>query len=79
MKSMFNKPLNVFFTYLHICWLLVVLIYNVIDVGHIHSEDDNSRQVWGPTNFQRIKSQNFKTGTVPLTIFLAFIVVDIKQ
>ena len=60
MKSMFNKPLNVFL-HLHICWLLVVLIY-VIDVGHIHGEDDNSKQVWVPKKcVQRIKSQNFKT------------------
>ena len=29
-----------FCTYLHICWLLVVLIYNVIGVGHIHGEDN---------------------------------------
>ena len=38
-------------------WYLVVLVYNVIDVGHIHGEDDNSRQVWVPKKYiQRIKS-----------------------
>ena len=77
---MFNKPLNVFFTYLHICWLLVVLIYNVFDVGHIQNEDNNSRQVWVPKKcVPRIKNQNFKTDAVPLTVLLAFIVIVIKQ
>ena len=67
---MFNKPLNVF-TYLHICSLLVVLIY-VIDVGHIHCEDENSRQVWMQKKcVQRIKSQNFKADVVPLTVLFA--------
>ena len=38
-------------------WYLVVLVYNVIDVGHIHGEDDNSRHVWVPKKYiQRIKS-----------------------
>ena len=69
-----------FFPYLHICWLLVVLIYNFVDVGHIHGEDDNSRQVWVPKMcVQRIKSQNFKIGSVPLIVLLVFIVIVIKQ
>ena len=56
-----------------------MLIYNV-DVGHIHGEDDNSRQVWVPKKcVQIIKSQNFKTDAVPLTVLflLAFIVIVI--
>ena len=57
-----------------------MFIYNVIDVGHIHGEDHNSRQAWIPKKcVQRIKSQNFKTDAVPLTVLLAFIVIDIKQ
>ena len=57
-----------------------MLIYNVFDVGHIHGEDNNSRQVGGPKKcVSRIKSQNFKTGAVPLTVLLAFIVIVIKQ
>ena len=57
-----------------------MLIYKVIDVGHIHGEDDNRRQVWVPKKcVQRIKSQNFKIDTDPLTVLLAFIVIVIKQ
>ena len=37
-----------FFRYQHICWFLVVLINNVIDVGHIHGEDDYSEKLWVP-------------------------------
>ena len=64
-----------FFRYQHICWFLVVLINNVIDVGHIHGEDDYSEQVLVPKKcVQRIKSQNFKTDAVPHTVVLSIIV-----
>ena len=47
---------------------------------NIQGEDDNNRQVWVPKEcVQRIKSQNFKTDVVPLTVLLAFIVIVIKQ
>ena len=65
---------------MHICWLLAVLIYNVIDVRHIHGEDDNSRPLWVPQKcVQKIKRQNFKTDAVPLKVLLALIVIVIKQ
>ena len=57
-----------------------MFICNVIDVGHIHGEDDNSRQVWVPKNVSKeSKSKNFKTDAVPLKVLLAFIVIIIKQ
>ena len=47
---------------------------------NIQGEDDNNRQVWVPKKcVQRIKSQNFKTDIVSLTVLLAFIVIVIKQ
>ena len=65
---MFNKPLNVFF-YIS-SYLLASSCAYVIDLGHIHCKDDNSRQVWVPKKcVQRTKSQNFKIGAVALKVF----------